>query len=97
MSNDTPKEVLTRLERAILGTHFGSMDSDDASVVANALREALRERDEVKATLRRLVNACHPLDMWLGGYWTKSLSEEERKEFVHALSAGLLIQQIDDA
>lgn len=53
------------------------------------MSEALPLRTSI--ALERLVRACYPIDMWMGGAWSSPPSDDERHEFVLALSAAMAL------
>jgi hypothetical protein len=50
----------------------------------------------IMAGLERLICACLPIDMWMGGLWANPPSHDERHEFVLALSAAMSLAQSVD-
>lgn len=47
--------------------------------------------EKISQALERLVTACVPIDMWLGGVWAKAPTHDERHEFVLALSEAMTL------
>jgi hypothetical protein len=79
--------ALTELDqRAELSFSGLDISTADYFAIRERLRLAEQERDENGTILKRLTDACYPIDMWLGGAWTRPLSGEERRGFVLALS-----------
>lgn len=60
----------------------------DAGKPINAgdVRAILARMKLAEDALGRLVKACYPIDLWMGGVWSEPPSNDERHEFVLALS-----------
>ena len=79
-------------QHAYQGRHdpgFLSGDLTHACDEIVALREKLAGLGEA---LSQLVNACYPIDMWLGGVWANPPSHDERHAFLLALSRAIAIE-----
>lgn len=80
-------DVLARLDT--------NSQKDTAAMLSLAVSSntLLAKYQKIMAGLERLVGACCPIDMWMGGEWANPPSHDERHEFVLALSAAMSLVQ----
>lgn len=74
----------------------GRKDTAAMLSLAVSSNELLGKHQKVVGGLERLVRACYPIDMWMGGIWANPPSDGERHEFVLALSEAMSLVQPGD-